>query len=409
MFSKIKSTLNENAITVLKQKLKINEPSTFRSTAKSVPLVILIFGCVTKQKYADQIRSIENTWGKTAQDLKVPYFYFLGQRSSEFSDSSKFIYLPNIKDDYSSASYKQYLGLKWVCEHYNPNYVFICGTDTFINVNKLNDLLQNKEFKLKYSENLYIGGHGDTRTIANVCDDNNKCHNMSVHFHSGGSGIIISNNVLFSMYDYYDTFQSNWISFCNEHNNEYLKDACDVSISFLLQCFNVTSYEINGFYYCNFNGVPCCKNKIKKENIITCHLMTTYDNMYMHRFINKFIVIPGQPMIVGNSNGKRISSLHKPFKRRKAVVNTLNTNTNNNNSQKDNPGKHNITTQPRQKPQRKQFRLTRDNKDTSNISNDIPSYENVTQNRVKKTVKPTQTKNNQIKRASNLPKQPKRK
>jgi hypothetical protein len=408
MFSIIQSTLNKDAIAVLKQKLNIKEPSTFRSKKKSVPFVILLFGCVTKEKYAEQIRSIEKTWGKTAQDLKIPYFYFLGQQSqsqrsstSEFTDSSKFIYLQNVKDDYSSASYKQYMGLRWICDNYNPDYVFICGTDTFVNIHKLNDLLQNKEFKQKYSENLYIGGHGDTRTIANVCDANNKCNDMTVHFHSGGAGIIISNNVLFSMYDYYNTFQSSWIKFCDETNSEYLKDACDVSIAFLLQCFNVTSYDIDGFYYCNYKGMPCCRNKINKDNIITCHLMRTSDNLYMNKIV---LISTGQ--IVINPSVKRISSLYKPVKRRnKTVVNTLTTT---NNTQKENPGKQN--TQPR--PPTKQFKLIRENKDTSNIT-DIPSYENTTQNRVKKTVNPTvkttQMKRNPKKRISNLPKQPKRK
>ena len=67
-----------------------------------------------------------------------------------------------ISNDYLSASYKQNLGLKYVYERINPKFVYCCGTDTYIFIDRLLEYIK----KLNYNDMLYIGGDGDYRYVS---------------------------------------------------------------------------------------------------------------------------------------------------------------------------------------------------------------------------------------------------
>ena len=98
-------------------------------------LIICVFGCHTIDKYKQQIKKINETWGKKCESYSnIKLLYYLGgERTDEFSDS-RYIYLPNITNDYLSASYKQFLGLKQVYENFNTKFIICCGTDTYLNI-----------------------------------------------------------------------------------------------------------------------------------------------------------------------------------------------------------------------------------------------------------------------------------
>lgn len=200
----------------------------------------------------------------------IKVLYFLGEEQTDLQDASKYIYLNGVKNDYNSAGDKQNLGLKYIYENYNTDFVFVCGTDTYINVEKM--LLLLNEYSC--DQPLYIGGHGDTRT---VCEK--KCY-----FHSGGAGFILSNECLHLIYRKLWSMSRDWNCELNENNSKWLRFACDVEISYYLQRF-IPHLQIivnnEAFVACDYYGLfnnamsVCCGDRVKKENIISCHRMTS--------------------------------------------------------------------------------------------------------------------------------------
>nr|QBK89617.1 MAG: uncharacterized protein LCPAC001_01270 [Pithovirus LCPAC001] len=238
-------------------------------TKKLTNLVICVFACATIPKYKNEIIKIDQTWGERARSKDVDVLYFLGEEQTDLIGNN-YIYLEGVLNNYESASVKQNLGLKYVHEHYNTNFVLCCGTDAYINIDKL--LVTLGSFDSKNS--LYIGGHGDDRIIGS----------KSYHFHSGGSGFVLSKNSFDQIYPYLENLFTEWTTICNKYNVEYLKPACDVSIAYILEekC-KTTTVRLNGFISCNQNGLAynntyvCCGDKIVKKNIIVCHSMTLKD------------------------------------------------------------------------------------------------------------------------------------
>ena len=123
---------------------------------------------------------------------------------TEFTDTSKYIHLKHVSNDYQSASHKQNLGLKFIYENYNADFIYTCGTDTYIHINNLLSYLNQFDKNKK----LYIGGHGDYRQIG---DEN-------VYYHSGGGGFILSYKVLEILYPRLHTIQYEWENLCINNN-----------------------------------------------------------------------------------------------------------------------------------------------------------------------------------------------
>jgi len=95
-------------------------------------LIINIFACPINDKYKKEILKINTTWGKRAEKgIKVLFMF--GEEKTDLIDD-KYVYLKNVKNDYESASHKQNLGLKYIYDNYNVDYVLTCGTDTYINI-----------------------------------------------------------------------------------------------------------------------------------------------------------------------------------------------------------------------------------------------------------------------------------
>ena len=250
-------------------------------------IVICVFGCATIKKYKDEILKIEETWGKHANDNSVKVLYFLGEEQTDLQDNNKYIYLKGVGNDYLSASNKQNLGLKYIYERYNSDFVFCCGSDTYVNIKKL--LVYINQFDA--NKNLYIGGHGDIRRIGN----------KEYYYHSGGAGFILSKECLYNIYLHLNNMFSNWVNVCNNVNNnynyncEYLISACDVAISYFLQNKLQLNLEIiknnEAFFGCNYKGLcynntfGCCDKKINIDNIISCHNMTLSDSDEYTKYI----------------------------------------------------------------------------------------------------------------------------
>ena len=165
------------------------------------------------------------------------------------TDCITYINLPGVKDDYLSASYKQFLGMKYIYENYKTKFIICCGTDTYLNIPKL--LLYINTFD--YNDCLYIGGHGCNRQIGG----------KNYYFHSGGPGFIITYNCLKKIYNLLDNLMEKWINICNIDKMQRRIPSCDVAISYYLQqsyisCCDLEAYDFLTIkaclllYYCFF-------------------------------------------------------------------------------------------------------------------------------------------------------------
>lgn len=232
-------------------------------------LVIHVFACATIEKYKHEILKINETWGKLAEQQGVKVLFFLGEEQTDLVDPEKYVYLKGIRNDYESASYKQNLGLKYVYDHYNADFVLCCGSDTYVNIKNLL-LTLNKYNK---NENLYIGGHGDIRKIG-------KKH---IYFHSG-AGFILSHAALKMVHPLLHNMFDEWANVCKLNDVTNLLPACDVCIAYYINMFNSTVVETNpNIYCCNHQGLmhngtyTCCGTKVNLPSIILCHSMTMRD------------------------------------------------------------------------------------------------------------------------------------
>ena len=248
------------------------------SNMESCDLVIILYSCYTIDKHRQQMITINQTWGKKCQDYptRIRLLYFLGEEQREdpeFQDTTvtKYIHLPGVQDDYLSASYKQWLGMKYVYDHYRPKFIHCMGTDTYMNVPKMLRFLEIFD----PNQTLFIGGHGDTREVI---------RGKPCYFHSGGPGFVITHKVLELLSPVLPQITEAWMHLCKEHHIDHLLPACDVAISYYLQQPNTPVHVLKAddeFINCNYLGWPCHMGQINLHKLLVCHLM---DDASCHTF-----------------------------------------------------------------------------------------------------------------------------
>lgn len=254
-------------------------------------LVFCIFGCDTIPKYKEQILKVQETWGGKAMEYSsVKVLFFLGEETTELVGDC-FIHLPGVQNDYLSASYKQFLGLQYVQHHFPCRFVFVCGTDTYVNV----PLLLQFSFNFNHEKPLYIGGHGLTRTVKG----------KELYFHNGGGGVLLSHACQNRLQTIFPVANDIWQSIC-ENEPDYLKPVCDIALAYFIEqeigqsavfytpklahfidkTFGTGAAKLCTpkylFLTCNYNGKygpnlesTCCPvNSTHWPSILSCHLMS---------------------------------------------------------------------------------------------------------------------------------------
>jgi hypothetical protein len=242
-----------------------------------------------------EILKVKDTWGKAPKaptdkaptDYKLLFFlgeeYFdkekisLNNKEISFHDDDDCIHLENVENDYLSASYKQYGGLKYIYENYNFNYVFICGTDTYVLTDNLIEYI-SQESQITPDKPLVIGGHGDNRQICG----------MSVHFFSGGGGIILTKATMDIIYPELGVMQEEWMWLCVDNGYNTYIAACDLSLCYFLKRQGIIFFNVvNRFFNCNYlgyypNSSECCAKTVDLRTMISCHNMTleNFDKLY---------------------------------------------------------------------------------------------------------------------------------
>jgi hypothetical protein len=238
-------------------------------------IIFCIFACDTIEKYKKEIFKIKETWGNSQEAPHYKILFFLGEEGPLVGED--FVHLENVENDYLSASYKQYGGLKYIYENYNFNYVFICGTDTYVLVDNLIDYI-NENPEIHPETPIVIGGHGDNRQI---CND-------SLHFFSGGGGILLTRAAVNIIYPDLHTMQEEWMWLCVENNYNTYIAACDLSLCYFLKKKGILFLNVvSRFFNCNYLGryqdfSACCEKNVNLKTMISCHHMTltNFDNLY---------------------------------------------------------------------------------------------------------------------------------
>ena len=130
-------------------------------------------------KYKQQIDACLQTWCKDAEERDAKVYFFGGYIAYTNADGSSYknyINLPNVGENFGSAFYKQFLGLKWLYDNSPSQWYHLVGTDTYVNIANLIKLIKN----YKSTDDICLGGHGDERQIGL----------RRIYFHSGGSGFV---------------------------------------------------------------------------------------------------------------------------------------------------------------------------------------------------------------------------
>ena len=77
-------------------------------------IIFCIYGCDTIEVYKKEILKVKDTWGKVSNLYKL--LFFLGVEG-DIQDPDC-IHLENVNNDYLSAGFKQYGGLKYIYENF---------------------------------------------------------------------------------------------------------------------------------------------------------------------------------------------------------------------------------------------------------------------------------------------------
>lgn len=277
-----------------------NEP---KKPSNMLKVAICVFGCITHPLYRQQLLKIHETWGRQCENLNVPVYYFLGEDripsfASDYKYPARMVYLPGVKNDYLSASYKQNMGLKYILDNEaDIDFIYVCGTDTYLNIDRLISFLEYFDPTYK----LCIGGHYnifDNRTIrfdeylksvipANATAASSTTVGDGLAFFYGGAGFILTKAMLDTLYNYLDTMVGHWVG----RVPPKFHGACDVCMAYYVHCLGGKFVRFyNRFFECNHRGVinisrkmgykcicDCCSKTIRICDIISCHNMSLED------------------------------------------------------------------------------------------------------------------------------------
>jgi len=164
----------------------------------------------------------------------------------------------------------------WVNKKINPDFLFLCNEDVYINIYNLQQFIST----LNKDELIYAGGHGDYRYIGN-----NK-----FYFHSPNPGIILSNKVIKQLSNTH--LFNDYNLFCKKNNSDLI-NISSVAIGYHASLFNFNIVNNQNIHYCNYDGYPCHIGKVDNLSLISCSNMSPKDilNYYNIHNSNKKLII----------------------------------------------------------------------------------------------------------------------
>jgi hypothetical protein len=245
------------------------------------PLGIVIFGCLTKDKYREQIEDCYNTWVKDAIDNDCLVRFYVDKIPSDIDPSLKNLCIDLQQgDDYISATFKQWRGFEHMVNECDPcDFYYTCGTDTFLNVK--NALKELEAFDK--TEYLSIGGGYGEETVEGV----------SYKYFSGGGGVFLTRCALEKVLEGVPDFMAWWMSSgdrvvdCMHEGIQRKKSilgASDLQLGILckqndIKFISLGSLKLVGDGTHNRDGVD-------KQSLVSCHLMKHADFYDYHMVLH---------------------------------------------------------------------------------------------------------------------------
>jgi hypothetical protein len=234
----------------------------------------VVFGCLTKSKYYQQVVDCWNTWGSDAVEHGCPVYFYTGSTTVQGlpDDLKKRCIDCGYDDSYFSATFKQWMGLDDLLQREPTcDFYFLCGTDTYVRIPELLERLRT----INPTKPLQLGG--------SLIPTRFKDTNYS--YFSGGAGIILSRAGALKLQPVIEAFLEEWFNNATEPVQVEHSDgsiwmanilfACDVALGVLCSRLGVRSIEFgDALMY----GAGNHKSQIlDAQRWISCHLMTHND------------------------------------------------------------------------------------------------------------------------------------
>lgn len=231
-------------------------------------LGIVVFGCLTKPKYRQQLEDIWNTWGSQAIQKDCLLRFYVGDIPDDIPADMKAICV-NVQegDDYISATFKQWRGLQSMIDKEDIcKFYYICGSDTFLHVHNALSVLAILEHERK----LYIGGGMGKEQIEDT----------EYLYFSGGAGYFLTYSACSSLLENIQEFMYWWMEKTNTtvetvvdgvKTTKCLMGASDLQVGVLakrveLEYIYLPASKMVGYGLWNDVG-------INKDRLISCHPM----------------------------------------------------------------------------------------------------------------------------------------
>lgn len=201
-------------------------------------------------------------------------------------------YLKNTDISYkffNQNEFKNYYEIfELVHNDFNPDFLFLCNEDTYINTNNLLDFVST----LNKDELIYAGGHGDYRSIGV----------NRFYFHSPNPGVILSNKSIKhlankKLFDDYNIL-------CKNYGSDLI-NISGVAIGYHASIFKYNIINNNNIHYCNYDGFPCHRGQVDNLTLISCSNMSPNDILNYYKIINvsSFVFSQNKKLIIYPSGG----------------------------------------------------------------------------------------------------------
>ena len=243
------------------------------------PLAIGLMATLVNRGYQDQITACRQTWIPDGLSVGVKTFSFVGETKAPALEEGQtdIIRLDGVGDDFPSSTYKQWYGLRWLLAHQPADFYLLAGTDNYINVAAVVQMLK----AYKSETPLLIGGYTESRQVAGV----------RTLFPLGGGGFILSHAALILIEPHIESIIAEWLMMAKAGQCEVA--ACDVCIAYQARKMDIPFVMINGMYPSSwvqyFKGLmyPFFIPNFSFEKILVCHYMEPADQHLYHRYKNR--------------------------------------------------------------------------------------------------------------------------
>jgi hypothetical protein len=249
----------------------------------------IVFGCLTKPKYKQQLIDCWNTWASDALEYGCSVWFYTGHVTPEDLPqgmATKCIDC-GYDDSYFSATFKQWVGLDdSIIRDPECDFYFLCGTDTYVRIPELLQKLRT----IDATQELQLGGSFNRTAYKGI---------QQTYF-SGGAGILLTRPAALKLQPHIESFLQEWIDTAHEPVPVEHPDgtvwaatilfACDVGLGVLCNRLEIKSVELGDWL---MYGAGNHKSSILEPNRwISCHLMSHEDFEVMRKQKEFRIPIP---------------------------------------------------------------------------------------------------------------------